>query len=161
MIKKKKKPVLCDPTDILVFLLLQFHPQATQKNSRPNKRKKHMRLQSMMMSASSLSSSVKFLCRPKASPHNHSNAAYPFHKFTCNWNSKNHSLMLPTWVSSNGRRRFDAFKSFSGQQVQKQEDEQAYEFERLFSNLNQATLKREPGNYQYYAKFLYYFLRKG
>nr|GME06464.1 tyrosine-specific transport protein isoform X2 [Ipomoea batatas] len=36
--------------------------------------------------------------------------------------------------------------SFSGQQVQKQEDEQAYEFERLFSNLNQATLKREPGS---------------
>nr|GMD61671.1 Tyrosine-specific transport protein [Ipomoea batatas] len=100
----------------------------------------------MMMAASSLSSSVKFLCRPKASPHNHSNAAFPFHKFTCNWNSKNHSLMLPTWISSNGRRRFDAFKSFSGQQVQKQEDEQVYEFERLFSNLNQATLKREPGS---------------
>nr|GLL43286.1 uncharacterized protein LOC109193135 [Ipomoea trifida] len=100
----------------------------------------------MMMAASSLSSSVKFLCRPKASPHNHSNAANSFHKFTCNWNSNNHSLMLPTWISSNGRRRFDAFKSFSGQQVQKQEDEQVYEFERLFSNLNQATLKREPGS---------------
>lgn len=108
-----------------------------------------------MMAASSLSSSVKFLCRPKAALHSHCNIANPFRKFTCNWNSKNHSLVLPTWISSDGRRRLDAFKSFSGkpssassgQQVQNQEDERVYEFERLFSNLNQATLKREPGNH--------------
>jgi hypothetical protein len=43
------------------------------------------------------------------------------------------------------------YKCFSQQkqsqsiQEEKEEQEQAFQFERLFSNLNQATLKREPG----------------
>lgn len=41
-------------------------------------------------------------------------------------------------------------KCFSNRQSQSTEQEFEFEFERLFSNLNQATLKRESGNYFFF-----------
>ncbi|CAH9115424.1 unnamed protein product [Cuscuta epithymum] len=106
----------------------------------------------MMINLPFLSSSVTFLDRPKPALQNHSNAANSFRKFTCNWNFMGeNSSVLPTLVSSGGRGRFDAaFKSFpgkpsSGQQALEVEQVE-HEVRRLFSNLNQSTLKREPGS---------------
>lgn len=47
-------------------------------------------------------------------------------------------------------------KCFSNRQSQSTEQDFEFEFERLFSNLNQATLKRESGNYFFY--FIFWFL---
>lgn len=49
-------------------------------------------------------------------------------------------------------------KCFSNRQSQSTEQEFKFEFERLFSNLNQATLKRESGNYFFFFGFLQFHL---
>lgn len=49
-------------------------------------------------------------------------------------------------------------KCFSNRQSQSTEQEFEFEFERLFSNLNQATLKRESGNYFFFFLVSYSFI---
>lgn len=69
-----------------------------------------------------------------------------------------HTLTLPRKLVF--RHRFAchpriSFKCFSQrqstEQIEQAKEEEVYEFERLFSNLNQATLKREPGNYFFFT----------
>lgn len=49
-------------------------------------------------------------------------------------------------------------KCFSNRQSQSTEQEFEFEFERLFSNLNQATLTRESGNYFFFNSIFFFFL---
>ncbi|KAK7276626.1 hypothetical protein RIF29_17769 [Crotalaria pallida] len=57
------------------------------------------------------------------------------------------SVYLPCPLRSNLHKCFLQKQSNSSSQEQEEEEEQeVFEFERLFSNLNQATLKREPGS---------------
>lgn len=78
----------------------------------------------------------------------------PFHKFSSS------SCLVPTKIfpkcCSKSSKSPTFFKCYSQRQSSEQKTEeiegevnireQVYEFERLFSNLNQATLKREPGS---------------
>lgn len=51
------------------------------------------------------------------------------------------------FVDSSSKASVKCFSQEEKQQLVQEGDEEVYEFERLFSNLNQATLKREPGNH--------------
>lgn len=51
------------------------------------------------------------------------------------------------FVDSSSRVSVKCLSQEEKQQLVQEDDEEVYEFERLFSNLNQATLKREPGNH--------------
>ncbi|KAL3354870.1 hypothetical protein AABB24_019121 [Solanum stoloniferum] len=78
----------------------------------------------------------------------------PFHRFSSN------SCLVPTKIfpkcCSISSKSSTFFKCYSQRQSTEQKteeiegkngyQEQVYDFERLFSNLNQATLKREPGS---------------
>lgn len=77
----------------------------------------------------------------------------PFHRFSSNY------CLVPTKIfpkcCSISSKSSTFFKCYSQRQSTEQKNEetegkngyqeQVYDFERLFSNLNQATLKREPG----------------
>jgi tyrosine-specific transport protein len=54
-------------------------------------------------------------------------------------------LYLHSHLNRNLYKCFSQQKQSQSIQEEKEEQEQAFQFERLFSNLNQATLKREPG----------------
>ncbi|KAG6413998.1 hypothetical protein SASPL_126714 [Salvia splendens] len=50
------------------------------------------------------------------------------------------------FIDSSPRASVKCFSQQEKQQLLQQDDEEVHEFQRLFSNLNQATLKREPGS---------------
>lgn len=70
---------------------------------------------------------------------------------------KKHHIQIPTHSLQHQLRSQSpaprVIKCFSNRQSQSTEQEFEFEFERLFSNLNQATLKREPGNYFFFLFF--------
>lgn len=91
------------------------------------------------------SSSVPHI--PKSSLH--TNPAPPFNKiknpkiFFGSSSNVNPAATLTHFCVNSPLRA--SVKCFSQREEEKQQLEQVYEFERLFSNLNQATLQREPG----------------
>ncbi|KAK2431383.1 tyrosine-specific transport protein [Trifolium repens] len=66
----------------------------------------------------------------------------PFHQTTL----QSTSLYLHSHLNRNLHKCFSQQKQSQSIQEEKEDQEQSFQFERLFSNLNQATLKREPGS---------------
>lgn len=59
-----------------------------------------------------------------------------------------HQTNLPSPLSLSRKKLHKCFsqqKETQSIQEEKEEEEEAFQFERLFSNINQVTLKREPG----------------
>ncbi|KAL8170852.1 hypothetical protein V2J09_022656 [Rumex salicifolius] len=93
---------------------------------------------------------MDFICSASPSlPTTFSRTKQPFIPLLCRSKSVAYSFPFPVTrqsFSANSTVKCSAQKPPTPQPPTVVEQEQRYEFERLFSNLNQATLKREPGS---------------